>query len=66
MVVKTRQDSGTRIATQARDYLRNPNWRHAGVIYHIGVAFPRVFRRIGECRYPPYVHSMVARDLFDI
>ena len=38
----------------------------AGPVEHIGVAFSRAFWRIGKCRYPLYVHPMLARDLFDI
>ena len=59
MGIKTRQDSRTRIATRARDYVQGPNWRHPDLLSHIIVAFSRAFRRIGECRDPLYVRPMV-------
>ena len=63
--VKTRQDSRTWIATQARGYLQDLNWRHAGPTDHIGVAVSRAFRRFGICRVPLYVHTTLARDRFN-
>lgn len=54
------------IANQLRDYSQEPNGKHANHIDGISVAFSKAPRRVGECRYPLYVTSMMARDLFDL